>query len=63
MEARFNGGLGALLCDNCGKIIAKGNAIKDKFGIDISDKLGSTDTVCFCCEDCRKKYFEKNLEN
>lgn len=73
MTFKFNGGYGAVLCDYCHVIVASG---KDSFDllfrgvpehkydiIDINDRLKvMSNTECFCCEECRDKYYSKRID-
>ena len=52
---KFNGGIGAILCSNCGKIIATGNRIPERFWDAATGKNGETYEDIgpqFCCENC-----------
>jgi hypothetical protein len=62
---KFNGGLGAILCSNCGKIIATGSRIPEKFwvtaagmGTETYESIGPQ----FCCKDCEQEWFD-TIEN
>lgn len=49
---KFNGGLGAILCNNCNKIILEGRNIPKYL----------PNGPQFCCEECKKEYNKKQLE-
>lgn len=54
MQKRFNGGIGALLCDNCFCICATGKNIPTEARYQNDSNL-----YFFCCEKCQTEYFEK----
>lgn len=49
---KFNGGKGAILCNNCGKIIYSGKEIPNYL----------PEGPQFCCDSCKKEYNKKKLE-
>ena len=58
---KFNGGIGAVLCSNCGKIILRGNDIPERFWDAATGKNGETYEYIgpqFCSEDCIKEWKE-----
>ena len=70
MTVKFNGGSGAVLCDNCRVIVASGHkAIELLFVDDPENKYSVNDinkrlkimapTKYFCCEECRNEYAKK----
>ena len=74
MTFKFNGGYGAVLCDNCRVIIASGdkafellfaNEHKNKHSVnDINIRLKiMAPTKYFCCEECRNEYAKNKKAN
>lgn len=49
---KFNGGKGAILCNNCGKIICSGKEIPRPL----------PEGPQFCCDNCKKEHSRKRLE-
>ena len=54
MNIKFNGGRGALLCDECHIIIAEGNNIPNEVKCNHIQNL-----YFFCSDECKAKYLEK----
>lgn len=54
MQKRFNGSIGALLCDNCFCICASGKNIPPEVRCQNDPNL-----YFFCCEKCQEEFFEK----
>jgi RNase P subunit RPR2 len=54
MKLKFNGGKGALLCDNCGVILVTGKRIPDEVY-----KTQQYNLLYFCCEDCKTQFINK----
>ena len=69
MIYKFNGGRGAILCEECGVILAEGEEINDIISIS-SDEEKTNDILTyninnveyFCCELCRCEYYKKRME-
>lgn len=70
MTFKFNGGYGAVLCDNCRTIVASGEkAIELLFADEPKSNYSVSDmnirlkimapTKYFCCEKCRDEYTKK----
>jgi hypothetical protein len=56
---KFNGGIGAVLCSNCNKIISTGSRIPEKFwvtaagmGVETYETIGPQ----FCCDNCKQEW-------
>ena len=54
----------AVICDECGQIIQYWECCSAKEAIELSkgNDARVTSKYQFCCEDCRKKYFDKEGE-
>lgn len=64
MIFKFNNGNGAILCSECGVILASGHEIYNYINEEhIKDKLIGNDKEFFCCELCRDEYYRKKKES
>lgn len=61
MIYKFNGGAGAILCENCSVIVAEGQKINDLIAAGKLSKYSHVfdNTRVFCCEKCRDEFFNK----
>lgn len=62
---KFNGGNGAVLCNNCKTIILTGNKIPRQFWDAATNKNKDTYEEIgpqFCCEECEKEWNTKRKE-
>lgn len=66
VKFKLNGGLGAVLCSNCSKIIMSGGRIPKEIWNAVGDRSGKDPIKdippMFCCDECREKY-EKRKTN
>lgn len=55
----------AVVCDECGEIIQYWQCCSASKAIELSrgNSVRVTNNYQFCCEDCRKKYFNKKNES
>ena len=54
VKIKFNGGKGALLCENCNAIIATGYQIPAYYRVN-----SMANEYVFCCEECKAKFLKK----
>lgn len=54
----------AVVCDNCGQIIQYWECSSAKTAIELckGDAVRVTNKYQFCCENCKKEYFNKEEE-
>lgn len=50
---KFNGGNGAILCSNCGIIVAQGRDCRNKEYVDAMEN----DTPIFCSDECEIEWY------
>lgn len=73
MTFKFNGGYGAVLCDNCRVIVASGKKAFELLFVDEPKSIYSLNdintrlkimapTKYFCCEECRDEYTKKQKD-
>lgn len=55
VKIKFNGGYGALLCENCGVIIATSDRIPEQY-----KRTNPNGDLIFCSEKCYNKYLKKH---
>jgi hypothetical protein len=59
---KFNGGNGAILCNNCGKIILTGKQIPERFWKVATGESGETYKDIgpqFCCDKCEDEFYNE----
>lgn len=59
---KFNGGYGAVLCNNCHTIVFSGNEIPQYIWCAIKDNDEETLKrvgPVFCCEECKEEFYKK----
>lgn len=54
VKIKFNGGKGALLCENCGAVIATGYRIPGHYRVN-----PTANEYVFCCEECKNKFIKR----
>lgn len=69
MIYKFNGGRGAILCEECGVILAEGVEINDIIGKSSDEEIMNdiltyniNNVEYFCCDLCRGEYYKKRME-
>lgn len=55
VKLKFNGGYGALLCENCGVIIATSDRIPEQY-----KRTNPNGDLIFCSEKCLHKHLKKH---
>lgn len=66
MICKFNGGRGAILCNECGVVVAQGAEIDHLVMDNIIPNINSAvaqDNHVFCSKECRDKFFDKLKNN
>ncbi len=65
MIVKFNGGLGAVLCSNCWKVMYSGASLPKEFKEAILNGTATQMPEIFCCDECEKEFNEtsEKLDN
>lgn len=60
IKFKINGGIGAVLCSNCDKIIMSGGRIPEYIWEALKSHRIDEIPPMFCCQECQEEYERKN---